>query len=428
MASYAYTFTSGDTVTPTKLNNARTVSEIVNADIKSDAAIAGSKLADGAITNAKVDASAAIAGTKIAPAFGSQNITVSGGDRAFTNTDNFALVFATNNTERMRIDNSGNVGIGTSAPQQRLHVLGSTANTPTFIRAQHTATGNSFDYAAVNALATGASGGIYSWATGSARGGSTWVQTDSAIPLILGTNDTERMRIDASGNVGIGTTAPQTNLDIFATGGGNRVQLRSSAITTDFGITSANDASLLYTRTNHPIVFGTNDTERMRIDASGNVLVGTTSADAKFQITQTSNGAGAIYATAAAGQNGNAFLFGIAGVCNGYQITNDGSNNIAHIWTGTGGNERMRIASNGNVGINDAAPAYHLDVNGDANVTGVWRVDDTQVVTNRRTGWAAPTGTATRTAFATSTVTTAQLAERVKALIDDLTTHGLIGA
>jgi hypothetical protein len=45
MASYAYTFTSGDTVTPTKLNNARTVSDIVNADIKSDAAIAFSKLA-----------------------------------------------------------------------------------------------------------------------------------------------------------------------------------------------------------------------------------------------------------------------------------------------------------------------------------------------------------------------------------------------
>ena len=46
MASYAYTFTSGDTVTPTKLNNARTVSDIVNADIKSDAAIAHTKLAN----------------------------------------------------------------------------------------------------------------------------------------------------------------------------------------------------------------------------------------------------------------------------------------------------------------------------------------------------------------------------------------------
>lgn len=34
--------------------------------------------------------------------------------------------------------------------------------------------------------------------------------------------------------------------------------------------------------------------------------------------------------------------------------------------------------------------------------------------------WASATGTATRTTFATSTVTTAQLAERVKALIDDL--------
>lgn len=45
MASYNYTFTSGDTVTPTKLNSARTVSDIVNADIKSDAAIAFSKLA-----------------------------------------------------------------------------------------------------------------------------------------------------------------------------------------------------------------------------------------------------------------------------------------------------------------------------------------------------------------------------------------------
>jgi hypothetical protein len=51
-----------------------------------------------------------------------------------------------------------------------------------------------------------------------------------------------------------------------------------------------------------------------------------------------------------------------------------------------------------------------------------------QVLGSRRTGWGAPTGTATRTTFATSTVTLAQLAERVKALVDDLTTHGLIGA
>lgn len=43
-------------------------------------------------------------------------------------------------------------------------------------------------------------------------------------------------------------------------------------------------------------------------------------------------------------------------------------------------------------------------------------------------GWGAPTGTATRTTFATGSVTLPQLAERVKALIDDLTTKGTIGA
>lgn len=52
-----------------------------------------------------------------------------------------------------------------------------------------------------------------------------------------------------------------------------------------------------------------------------------------------------------------------------------------------------------------------------------------RVVGARKTGWGAPTGTSTRTTFATSTVTTAQLAERVKALLEDLGSvggHGLI--
>lgn len=51
-----------------------------------------------------------------------------------------------------------------------------------------------------------------------------------------------------------------------------------------------------------------------------------------------------------------------------------------------------------------------------------------KVVDARRTGWTAATGTATRTTFATSTVTLPQLAEHVKALLDDLIAHGLIGA
>jgi hypothetical protein len=51
-----------------------------------------------------------------------------------------------------------------------------------------------------------------------------------------------------------------------------------------------------------------------------------------------------------------------------------------------------------------------------------------QVLTTTRTGWTAPTGTSARGTFDTATVTLEELAQRLKALIDDLTTHGLIGA
>lgn len=65
-------------------------------------------------------------------------------------------------------------------------------------------------------------------------------------------------------------------------------------------------------------------------------------------------------------------------------------------------------------------------VNASAGVA--YQVNGTQVVSARRTGWNAASGTASRAGFDTASVTTAQLAERVKALIDDLVAHGLIGS
>lgn len=58
----------------------------------------------------------------------------------------------------------------------------------------------------------------------------------------------------------------------------------------------------------------------------------------------------------------------------------------------------------------------------------VLQVNGTQVMGARRTGWTAATGTATRTTFDTATVTLEQLAQRVKALIDDGMALGFIGA
>ncbi len=98
MASYAYTFTSGDTVTPTKLNNARTVSAIQTADI-SDAQITEAKLADASVSNVKlasgIDASKLTTGTlpiariadgAVTPAKLSQSLTLATAQNATSGT------------------------------------------------------------------------------------------------------------------------------------------------------------------------------------------------------------------------------------------------------------------------------------------------------------------------------------------------------
>ena len=99
---------------------------------------------------------------------------------------------------------------------------------------------------------------------------------------------------------------------------------------------------------------------------------------------------------------------------------------------------RIVVDADGNtmIGTPAANTGERLQVNGDGYFQGnvnikttyVYKINNIQVVGARVPGWAAATGTAARTTFATSTVTTAQLAQRVKALIDDLIAHGLIGA
>lgn len=82
------------------------------------------------------------------------------------------------------------------------------------------------------------------------------------------------------------------------------------------------------------------------------------------------------------------------------------------------------ISSNAWMQYVDGALAVQIAFYQDGSID----IQGDQVLTNRQTGWTSPTGTAVRTSFNTATVTLPQLAERVKALIDDLTTHGLIGA
>lgn len=124
------------------------------------------------------------------------NIEVHGGGRMLVNTSSSALRFGTSNAERMRIDSSGNVGIGTTSPGQKLDVLGSIASNSIYL---YDSTSNDR-----LVLDLDASDNI-KIATGTSTG-------DRGITFF--TENSEKMRIDSDGNVGIGTDQPEVSLDL----------------------------------------------------------------------------------------------------------------------------------------------------------------------------------------------------------------------
>lgn len=96
---------------------------------------------------------------------------------------------------------------------------------------------------------------------------------------------------------------------------------------------------------------------------------------------------------------------------------------------------RITAASEGSLSttnITEGTNLYYTDVRARAALSGTGAISynsGTGVINiTTRTGWAAATGTATRTTFDTATVTLSALAEAVKALLDDLTVSNIIGA
>jgi len=168
------------------------------------------------------------------------------------------MLLKTGEIERLRIISSGNVGIGTSSPSSILHIEG-----------------NSNGYTTAPILYFGStstvSAEIRDWAIGPAddsygnfhifRGTST-----GANPI---GNDGRVLTISNAGNVGIGTSSPDSILHIEKPSGNNTyLQIKQAGVESwQVGMTASSTA----------LSFLNSGTERMRINSSGNLLVGITS-------------------------------------------------------------------------------------------------------------------------------------------------------
>jgi len=282
-------------------------------------------------------------------------------------------------TERMRIDNAGNISIATSA-NSTLSTVVQNSNTGSSATAVLRTASNDGNLWMITSSAAGGGGSVvYSDnATGVFN-----LKTYNAIPLTFGTSNAERMRIDSSGNVGIGVTNPSYTLDVLATSGSPAIQMRGRAsdnlsaliFNNNTGNASSNVSYIqgAASATGY-LAFGTANTGRMNIDYSGNIQIGNTATAPNtaryFDIYNSDTGTGAVdlrLITSNVANTGSAVVDIIKYRSGGFYLNNNETNSAAFTAFGVGASERMRIDASGNVLIGGTTANGRLTVQGYAS-------------------------------------------------------------
>lgn len=275
------------------------------------------------------------------------------------------ILFKPAGTERMRITDDGFVGIGTSSPRVRLD-LGS--NGISHLRwgawselgelSSHNSLilGNNIyvDGSSAKVRATTSDG--YRAITMKYNEGITFhtVQASVSADDAIGN---ERMRIDQSGNVGIGTASPNRLLHLQSTGD-TIMQITSadgSGAFIDLGDVSDVDGGRIVYDSGSNLLFNTASTERVRIDSSGNVGIGTSSPSAYLHTEGASNGTESYAKFSTGSAAGDQIL----------TIKSSSSRNHMALQVNTGAGATDDLALNpdgGNVGIGTTSPNMKLNI------------------------------------------------------------------
>lgn len=301
---------------------------------------------------------------------------------------NHNVEIKTFNTTRMTIDTSGNVGIGTTNPGQPLQIVGSSADNRIRLGSSAAASSSNFsriDFAVMSSAQERTAGLITSGLSNindASREGFLAFETTTSGAV------TEKVRIDSSGNVGIGTTSPQAKLDSAGSIIARGLDTATSGKITRVGYDTVNDWGEILSYDVTGAAF-----KPLRLRGSsvllapdgGYVGVGTASPVSNLDVTGPSSVGLSIrtpgnvagfqsFINFSTKDDGN--LLGGAGNLgwqlnargNAFNGVDDNKFNFA-FWNGTSWNNPMTILPDGKVGIGTTLPATALEVNGVVKAT-----------------------------------------------------------